>query len=157
LANHTDSFQKAKEYAFLLLKFRLRSEKEIAERLKKKKFTPEAIDQTVYFLKSKGFIDDGLFAKAWIDSRLKKPFGLNRVIRELRIKGIAEETIQGQVSGLKEDYSEKEVVFGLAKERSKRLKGVEPQKARQRLYGYLLRRGFSVDTVIDAISKLDKK
>ena len=150
-------FQKAKAYAFLLLKFRLRSEKEIVERLKKKKFAPEVIDQTVSFLKSKSFIDDGLFAKAWVDSRLKKPFGLNRVVRELRIKGITEEIIQGQVNCFKEDYPEKEIVFALAKERSKRFKGVEPQKARQRLYGYLLRRGFSVDTVIDAIDKLDKK
>ena len=41
MRNKEELLQKAREYAFLLLKFRLRSEKEIYSRLKQKKFAEE--------------------------------------------------------------------------------------------------------------------
>ena len=56
--------QAAKEYAFLLLKFRLRSEKELAQRLRQKKFSETIIQDTLTFLKDKQFIDDQIFALA---------------------------------------------------------------------------------------------
>jgi len=50
--------QKAKDYAFLLLKFRLRSEKEFVFRLKKKKFDEKTIKQALAFLKKEGLLDE---------------------------------------------------------------------------------------------------
>ena len=70
------SSEKAKAYAFLLLKFRLRSAKELEQRLKQKGFSEELSRETVNFLKDKEFIDDRVFARGWVSSRLKRPFGL---------------------------------------------------------------------------------
>jgi regulatory protein len=150
----TDSLQKAKNYAFLLLKFRQRSEKEIYLRLKKKKFSQEIISQVLSFLRDKGFIDDQLFAKAWISSRLKKPLGLRRVREELKIKGIEKGIIEGEISAVKKDYSEADAVISVAKKRLSILKGIEPDKAKRRVYAYLIRRGFSPEIAIDAINNL---
>ncbi len=77
----------------MLLKFRLRSEKEIRLRLKKKKFDSKIIDETAAFLKDKDFINDNNFAHLWLESRLKRPLGLRRIKEELRQKGIAREII----------------------------------------------------------------
>jgi regulatory protein len=148
---------KAKDYAFLLLKFRLRSENEIYRRLKKKKFPEAVIKETIAFLKEKRFIDDELFAKSWIDSRLKKSLGLRRIKSELNLKGIDVKLIEEQINKVKENYSEEETVADIARERSAKLKGVEPKKARQRLYSYLLRRGFSSDAIIEAMDNLCKQ
>lgn len=151
----TESFAKARDYAFLLLKFRLRSENELFQRLKLKKIPEETIKEVVSFLKEKRFIDDNVFTRAWLNSRLKRPFGLRRIRQELRQKGVDKEIIEQETAKLK-DYSEGQTVLDLAKGRLNKLKGVEPDTAKRRLYAYLLRRGFSPEIVIDTLKQLCK-
>jgi regulatory protein len=148
---------KAREYAFLLLKFRLRSEKEIYARLKNKKFPEEIIKETISFLKEKRFIDDEVFAKSWIDSRLKRPLGLGRIEQELKTKGIDKEIIELELARIKKDYPEEEIIKQIVQDKFAKLKDVEPRKAKRRLYAYLLRRGFSSDSVGDIISQTWKQ
>lgn len=147
-----DAFEKARNYAFLLLKFRPRSEKELIQRLKKK-FKAKVIAQTVTFLKEKRFIDDAGFAKWWLESRLKKPLGLRKLKEELRIKGIDREIIERNIAEIKKDYLEEDIVTEIVEDRLNKLKNTDPQKAKRRLYAYLLRRGFSVEVVIDTLNK----
>ncbi|MFA5176925.1 MAG: regulatory protein RecX [Candidatus Omnitrophota bacterium] len=149
----TESFAKARDYAFFLLKFRLRSENELAGRLKLKKIPAETIKEVVSFLKEKRFIDDNVFARAWINSRLKKPLGLRRIKQELRQKGVDKEIIEAQTARL-EDYSEAKTVLDLAEGRLNRLKGIDQASAKRRVYAFLLRRGFSPEVVIDTLNQL---
>jgi len=153
LNKRTESFDKVRDYAFFLLKFRLRSENELAQRLKLKKFPEESIKAIISFLKEKKFIDDNVFAKAWINSRLRKPLGLRRIKQELRQKGVDKEIIEEQSSGVK-DYSEAETVLDLAKRRLNILKGTDQVIAKRRIYAFLLRRGFSPEIVIDTLNQL---
>ncbi len=136
-----------------MLKFRLRSEKEIAFRLGQKKFSEPVIAATLEFLKTKNFISDEIFAKAWLASRLKKPLGLRRVIQELKEKGISKEIIDNNILRIKKDYPEKEIVADIFKKRMSKIKGVDIKKAKARVYAYLLRRGFSMDAVMEAVNK----
>lgn len=147
-----NALTKARAYAFLLLKFRLRSEKELYRRLKQKKFDEEIIKQTLSFLKDKSFIDDNSFARAWIASRIKRPLDLRRIKQELNLKGIDKDIINREISAIKNNYSEADIVKNIAQERLGKLKGIDPQKARRRLYTYLLRRGFSPEVIIDTLS-----
>lgn len=149
-----DSLPKAKNYAFLLLKFRLRSQKEIYARLKKKGFAEETINETISFLKEKDFINDDYFTKAWIDARVKKPLGIRRLRQELSLKGIPKEIIDKQIQDLKKNYSEEEIVLKLAKNKFSRLKNIDSQKVKRRIYTYLLSRGFTPEIVIDAVNQL---
>lgn len=150
----TSSFEKARDYAFLLLKFRPRSEKELYQRLKKKRFDDGIIRETLAFLKEKGFVNDTNFSRAWIESRLKKPLGLRKIKQELRQKGITKEIIDRQLQDLKKNYFEEEIVRRVAQARMGRLKDIDPRKVKSRIYAYLLRRGFSPDIVIDVINQL---
>ncbi len=151
-SKNIDLLQKAKNYAFLLLKFRLRSENELRQRLEKKKFNTQIIERVLSFLKDKGFIDDKYFAKIWTESRVKRPLGIRRLKQELIIKGIDKAIIDSQINEIKKDYPEEEIVASIAKDRLNKLKGYDPQKARRRVYAYLLRRGFSPEVVIDALT-----
>jgi len=153
LVRRTEVFERARDYAFLLLKFRLRSENELFQRLKRKQIPEETIKEVISFLKEKRFIDDNVFTKAWLNSRLKRPLGLRRIKQELRQKGVDKEIIEQEAAKLK-DYSEAEIVLDLAKKRLNRLKGVEPDSAKRRLYAFLLRRGFSPGVVKDTINEL---
>ena len=151
------TFEKAKEYAFLLLKYRLRSEKEIFQRLKRKKYPEGIINKTIDFLKEKKFLDDNFFARAWTDSRVKRSLGLRRIKQELKLKGIPEEIITSSIQEKAKSYCEEEVVFEIVKNKLERLKGIEQPVAKRRVYGYLLRRGFSPDIAIETINKLCKR
>ncbi|MCX5696205.1 MAG: regulatory protein RecX [Candidatus Omnitrophica bacterium] len=148
-----ESFDKARDYAFLLLKFRLRSVNELVGRLKLKKIPEETIKEVVSFLKEKRFIDDNIFARAWINSRLKRPLGLRRIKQELRQKGVDKEIIEAETAKVK-DYSEVETVLDLAKGRLSRLKGIDQISAKRRVYAYLARRGFSPEVIIDTLNQL---
>lgn len=137
----------------MLLKFRLRSENEFRQRLKRKEFSREVIEQTISFLKAKGIIDDNYFAKVWIQSRIKKPLGIRRLKQELILKGVDRAVIDWQINEIKKNYSEESVVREIAKERLNKLKGIDTERARKRVYAYLLRRGFSPEIVIDVLTQ----
>jgi regulatory protein len=151
---NTDVLRKARDYAFLLLKFRLRSEKELYQRLKNKKFDEGIVRETIAFLKDKDFINDDEFARGWIESRIKKPLGLIRLKQELKLKGIANDIIDRQIKEISEGYSEEEIVSKITQDKFRKFKNIEPVKAKRRIYAYLLRRGFSPEVVLDAIGQL---
>ncbi len=148
------SAQAARAYAFLLLKFRLRSECELKTRLKQKGFSEELSQDTVNFLKDKEFIDDRVFARGWVGARLKRSLGLRKIKQELLQKGIGQEIIDESLAQVKEDYRENQVVRQLAQKRFSKLKGVDLFKAKARVYAYLVRRGFSVDIVGEVVKEL---
>ena len=157
MENRSPSFNKARAYAYLLLKFRPRSSKEISQRLKRKKFDPKTVKEVALFLEEKGFINDAEFTRVWLESRLKRGFGFKRIRRELGLKGIDKEILDTQIEKAKQQYCEKDTIGRLAEEKWRRLSGIQPQKAKQRLFGYLVRRGFSADLIIETISDLGKK
>jgi len=150
-------FEKAREYAFFLLKYRLRSVEELRFRLKNKKHSEAAIKNTVDFLIEKRFLDDAEFSRAWISSRLKRPYGLRRIKQELKLKGVDKKVIEDQVKDLSRGYSEAEIVSLIVEKRFEKLKGLEPVKARVRVYSYLIRRGFTPEIVVDTINGLCKQ
>jgi regulatory protein len=153
-SKHQDALEKARNYAFLLLKFRLRSEKELIQRLKKKKFQDQIIHKVIASLKQTKLIDDAAFSRTWINAKLKKPLGLRRIRGELRAKGIDNQIIEAQIQEIKKDYSEEDIVLDLAKHRFTQLRNVDPLRAKRRVFAYLVRRGFSVETASEALRRM---
>ena len=153
MRNREELLEKARNYAFLLLKFRLRSERELYQRLKRKKFEEPIIGETLVFLKARGFIDDQTFARAWVTARLKRPLGLRRIRQELRAKGVEEEIINTEFREIKKDYPEEEILKQLAKTKLAKMKDLDPRVAKRRVAAYLLRRGFPPETIADVMSQ----
>jgi len=147
-------FIKAKNAVFHLLKIRLRSEKELRDKLEFKKFASKTIDETIQYFKHLELIDDRIFTQSWIRSRLKKPFGLNRIQQELKIKGIRESVIKDEIKKAKKDFNESETIQELTHRRIQKYKGLEPEKVKQRVYGYLMRRGFSSHEIYKVVAQL---
>lgn len=154
MIKNSDPLIKARQYAFLLLKYRLRSEEELRLRFRRKKFDTKTIEETISFLRQKRFIDDRLFCRAWIDSRLKRPYGLRRIKLELKKKGIPAKVIEEESAKVCENYSESSEILELAKTRFEKLKDMEPYAAKRRLYAWLLRKGFNPESVSEAIEQL---
>ena len=145
---------KALQYAFRLLKYRLRSEYELIQRLKRKGFSDQDINQTISYLKERAWVNDYEFARIWVESRIKKPLGVYRLRQELRLKGIDKDLIEQTLKDASKRYSEEDMIKQIISQRWKRLKNIPTRKAKQRLFLYLLQRGFSSDTIREAIEQL---
>lgn len=139
------SENEAKDVALRFLSFRRRTEKEIKEKLQKRSYDEKTIKTTIEKLKEYDLINDLEFATAWVKERLEyKPRGKRLLRQELWKKGIKKEIID-QVTGelcREEDKSALELLEKI----KKKYKNLDPQVAKRRMYGYLLRRGFSYET-----------
>jgi regulatory protein len=151
-ANDQTLLLKAKRSVYRLLKIRMRSEGEIRSKLKQKEIPKNIIDQTIAYFKNHKMIDDVLFTKQWMSYRLNRPFGLSRIRLELVQKGIARDIIDEELKRAKEETPENSIVLEVAKRRIKQYKDIDPVKAKQRLYGYLTRRGFSPSSIAKALT-----
>jgi regulatory protein len=145
-----DAYQKALDSALNFLSFRPRSEKELRQNLYRKKITPDLIDRVIERLVELRLIDDKSFAQYWQDNRQQfSPRGPRAIKAELRSKGLSSEVID-EVVNSDEDQEEHAYNAGLKKARS--LRNHDYHEFRRRLSDYLLRRGFSYDT-ISTVSK----
>lgn len=141
-------------YALLLLRYRLRSEKELRQRLSKKGYSSQDIEKTISFLKKHNFVDDARFTHAWIQASLRKSLGKRRIIGELKRLGVDEELIQQELANLSNNYDESKMLLQLAKKRIKFLKNLDKDKLKRRLFTYLFRRGFEPELINETINRL---
>ncbi len=154
---NTGDLKDAKEAAYRLIKYRDRSKKEIAERLRKKGFSEDICGNVIAELKKLGYLDDTRFANALAEDILRfKPAGIEFIRSKLRSKGIPAEMADSVISGVKENYDEVEVAYKLAAAKAKRLTGTETAKAKQRIYNFLARRRFNPDAIREVLSRIFK-
>ncbi len=145
----SETRKEAKDAALKFLSFRMRSEKELREKLKKKEFAESLIDDVVKDLKRLKLVDDYDFAAAFVRDRISNsPRGKILLRQELWKKGIKKEIIE---KALKEYFKDEDEELVLAKElsqkRKRRYQGLEENVAKRRLMSFLLRRGFSYDII----------
>lgn len=147
----------AKQALLRLLNLRPRSEHEIREKLNKKNFPAPVIDEALQYFKALDLINDLDFAKKWTAYRLLKPFGVNRIRLELKEKGIAKNIIDDVLSLASEEVDEEAQIKSIMDRRAPKYQGLDKEKAKQRLYNYILRRGFNPQAVYKVIKKYDSK
>ncbi len=145
--------EKAKAYAYNLLRVQPRSEKELSFRLKKKGFSESTSKETVSLFKKNGLLNDLKFARAWVDARLKSNPKGDIVLRyELTTKGISGNIIDKVLSENPE--CEEVIAKRLAGDRIKALRGLPELKAKKRLHDYLARRGFKHDIIEEVVNRV---
>ncbi|EGD54037.1 recombination regulator RecX [Gordonia neofelifaecis NRRL B-59395] len=129
------------------------------ERLVARGFTPDEVDQTIQRLDEWKLLDDAEFASEWVRSRhAHSGRGRLALQRELRTKGIAEETASEALAQIDPD-AEREVAVRLAEKKlnvsGEQLRDHEVRaKAYRRLAGALGRRGFPPDVVGSVVKEV---
>lgn len=148
----SEQLKKAREYAFLLLKFRPRSINEFREKLNKHGFSEDVIDKITADFKKRGLLDDAKFAKMWLADRMNlKPMGKLKLRQELKEKGISEFDIDDTFESAKNEIDEYESARKLAQNRLRQMKGLHELTMKRRLAGFLSRRGFSYSVVAKVV------
>ena len=148
------SYSKAKELCFHLLKVRPRSEYELCTYLQRKRFTKDVINKTIQYLSGIDLVDDFAFAKAWAESRIKQLKGKTRIRFELIQKGIDSKIINRVSNQVCSSVNEEDTIRSLVEQKMGRLKKLDMDTKKRRIWGFLVRRGFSEDAIMDALSEL---
>ncbi len=147
-----EEVHKATEAALVLLEVRARAKREIETRLAQKGYDESVIAQVTEKLTRLGLLDDAQFAAQWVEAKTRiggsRPVGKRRLSQELFGKGVAKDQITEAVERVSEDD---ELALARAAARKKvRLVPTERealQSERQKLMGFLQRRGFGWETV----------
>jgi len=135
--------------------YRSRSEKEIIDRLRKKKIDEKMISEIMAKLQEWKFIDDIAFAKQWIESRVVNRHKSIRLVRlELLKKGIKKEIIDSLFENFSKE-SDVASIEAIIRKKIKRL-NIQDRNDLQKLSRYLLGKGFDWERIKEEVNKLRK-
>ncbi|HTX89623.1 MAG TPA: RecX family transcriptional regulator [Anaerolineales bacterium] len=145
------TYQKALHF----ISFRPRSSTEVRQNLTKRGIAEPLVEETVKRLGESGLLNDEAFARAWVENRNEfRPRSKSALRLELRRKGLNDETIQ---SVLDDQVDEEALALEAARKYARRLAGLDWPAFRQKLGGFLARRGFSYTTLAPVVSKVWKE
>jgi regulatory protein len=148
---HEMTYQKALHF----LSYRPRSSSEVRQNLLKRATPPPLVEETVNRLQHAGLVNDQEFARAWVENRNAfRPRSKSALRMELRRKGLSDEIVQ---TVLDEQVDEETLANEAARKYAPRLADMEWPDFRQKLSGFLARRGFSYTTISPVVSEVWKE
>jgi regulatory protein len=138
-----------------LLRFatlRPRSRKEVGTWFKKHKVHLSLQKDLVKKLEHLELLDDGKFAKWWVEQRLQfRKKSKRELVLELRSKGIDKNTIADVLS--ETEFDEYKTAKDLLEKKKYRWEKFDDRKKRQKMTEYLARRGFSWDVIKSVVKE----
>jgi regulatory protein len=150
-----DARNRAREAALRLLRYRLRSQREVSQRLRRHGFSGEIIHEVITSLTHEGLLDDRRFALAWAEHRQSVSHaGPQRIRAELRAKGVSRSVVEESVVATFDANVEEETAAAVADRWMRRLSGTTPDVRFRRLSAVLHRRGFSPQTIVGILKRL---
>lgn len=151
----TTLYIKAQNTALKFLGYKMRTEKEVLDKLIKEQYSEEIIARVMEFLIKYDYINDREYCRRYIKETLKlRPKGIYMIKSELKAKGIDEDTAD---EALEEAQIDELGVAEMLLEKKYEGFAEMDQKELTRVYGYLQRRGFSFSIIKEAVAELAEK
>ena len=142
--------------AVAMLARRACSRKEIADKLTVRGCCEEVVALVLYKLEKENLLNDQDFSEQWTRYRSGGNYGPAKIYRELRMKGVDEETAREAVSAIDEEEQSKKALDLALKCLRKSKPGEDSRKVHQRMMRALVSRGFDWDMARDACDKAFK-
>lgn len=135
--------QRAKNVLLFQLSRSMKTRYQLANILKKREIPDEIAEAVLDRFTEAQLIDDGAFARAFVNSRLAISGKSKSVIaRELKQKGVSAEDAAAALDIIDPEL-ENQTAYSVAKKRYQQLSSLAPEVRKRRLMGFLMRRGFS--------------
>lgn len=146
-----DETKPALARALRVLARRDHSTAELTRKLRDGGVAPSQVETVIARLRELGYLDDRRFARQWADSAVRSGRGYGqRLVQELKRRGIADEIIAEVLAELTVEYGETEMLAALF---ARKFAGFMPTTAsdreKSRVINYLQRRGFSLAAILD--------
>ncbi|MDO4523509.1 MAG: regulatory protein RecX [Eubacteriales bacterium] len=141
-----DLRKRAKLRCMHLLERRDYTEKQLREKLEKGRteYSQDIIDEAIAYVKSYHYVDDRRFAQQYVECMQTRK-SRRQIAQELSVKGISRELIH-EVFEETESVDEDELIRRWMEKRHYDPEAAD-MKERQRMYGFLARKGFQSDAI----------
>lgn len=152
-----DEFMKCKSSALKIVERSYKTEREVFNKLITKEYSKESINRTIEFLREYNLINDENYVKMYVKDKLNSQ-GKNKIKYALKRKGISDELINDELSKI--DYeASKDGAIILAQKKYNELKRRESDqyKISQKLYRFLMSKGYNYDLISNVIREVIKK
>lgn len=147
-----DAREVAIQKALRFLGYRARSVSEVRENLQKRAIPEAVIERTLERLQESGLLNDQEFAQAWVENRNTfRPRSRRALAMELRRKGLGDDVIQ---QTLEQTVDESSLARDAGRKYLRKVQGLDWPDFRNKLGGFLGRRGFSYDVVAPVLREL---
>ncbi len=147
-----DAREAAIQKALRFLGYRARSVSEVRENLHKHEIPESVIELTLKRLQETGLLNDQEFAQAWVENRNTfRPRSRRALAMELRRKGLGDDVIQ---QTLEQTVDESSLARDAGRKYLRKVQGLDWPDFRNKLGGFLGRRGFSYDVVAPVLREL---
>ena len=140
---------RAKLKAMSLLKYQDRTKKELKERLMRAEFPEFITEGAVAYVESFGYINDDAYIRNFIDSRKDKK-SRREIYALLRQKGVDMNRAEEIMEEMYEEHSDQEAIRELLRKKHWDFACTDP-KEKQKIYGYLVRKGFRYEDIRQVI------
>lgn len=147
--------ESALKKAMDLLAARPLTESELRTRLSAGgKFSPSDVEEALLLCRNRGYLNDGLLASDAARYLNAGGRGQGLIRKKLRARGVSEENLNAALSGLSaEDENEAARNAGMSKLRLL-TREKDMRRKREKLFRFLISRGFSSETALDVMSEL---
>lgn len=146
-----DQKEQALQRALHLISYRPRSEAEVLNHLKKYQIPEETTTEVIARLRETGVLDDQQFAETWIENRATfRPRSKLALRIELAQKGIDETLIEETLAGVNDEVQ----AYEAGRKKARQLPNTDEKVFKQKLLGFLARRGFSYEVTSSVVKKL---
>jgi regulatory protein len=147
-----DAREVAYQRAMRFLGYRARSAREVRDNLEKHE-TPEiVIEEVLKRLQETNLVNDQEFAQAWVENRNTfRPRSRRALAMELRRKGLDDDVVQDT---LDQNVDENALALDAARKYLRKVEKLEWPDFRQKLGGFLGRRGFSYEVVAPVLRQV---
>ena len=128
---------------------------DLIRRLQRKGHARSAVEAAVARACELGLLDDGSFARNYVESRAARGRGPSRLLRDLLSMGVDRSLIERALAAHWPEGSDQTVVpLALAQKRAAQLGSLPRQAKRRRVVAYLARRGFSGREITELVDKV---
>ena len=131
-----------------------RTRHELAKALAARDVPEDVAEQVLDRMESVGLVDDGAFARDWVESRQqRRHLSKSALRRELQSKGVDRDQIDEAVADV-ESGDELEAAEALAAKKLRTMSGLTREVQYRRLAGVLARRGFGSGVTSTVLSRV---
>ncbi len=148
------------QYALKRIAEKMYSRKELKDKLLKKGFLEDSVEFALDKAASYGYLDDSYYTKCFIEQRaIPNKWGVNIIKQKLYQKGIDKELIESSLSEYFKEDTSKDNCYELClkKFRSLNINSLEDRKNVDKIYRFLISRGYSYDEINTSIENLKRE
>ena len=145
---YRNSYRQAWECILRLLSIRAHCERDLSNKLRQRKFNSKIISAIINECKRLEFIDDIKFAKEYIKELQDRGSGKKLIKSKLMAKGLPASVIDEKLSEMTTGEDElKAAKIAYRKKAPSLKKETDPRKKQEKLYRYMISKGFSYDII----------